>query len=167
MKYVVGLCRRHKVKEVNHYDKLIEKYQSAEEIVSEFKEKTKLSIQRKAAQGRAKYATYIEINPNLETPTVYTSVRGHKKVSMIAKLRTSSHNLQVEMGRRTASPRENRLCHCGAEVENERHFLLECQRYAEIRQKHRIPVIDVSKVLGDGQYSNYIEELYEKRNNHN
>ena len=86
---------------------------------------------------------------------------------MIAKLRTSSHNLQVEMGRRTATPRENRLCHCGAEVENERHFLLECQRYAEIRQKHRIPVIDVSKVLGDGQYSNYIEELYEKRNNHN
>ena len=166
LRYVVDLCRKHKVKEISHYVKLTENYQNAHEITSEFMEKNKLSIQRKAVQGRTKYATYTNINPKLETPTVYTTARGHKNVSMLAKLRTSSHNLQVEMGRRTGTLRENRLCRCG-EVEDERHFLTECQLYTLVRQKHNITESDASVVLGDGQYVDYIHELYEERNNHN
>ena len=166
-KYVVELCRKYKVKEVSHYDKLMDKYQSEDEIISEFKDKIKLCIQRKAAQGRTKYSTYMNINPSLEPPTVYSTAGGHKKVSMIAKLRTSAHNLQIEMGRRTSTPRENRLCRCGEKVEDEGHFLTECRLYTQIRQKHKITTKDAAVVLGDGQYATYIQELYEERSNHN
>ena len=86
---------------------------------------------------------------------------------MIAKLRTSAHNLQIEMGRRTATPRENRLCRCGEKVEDEGHFLTECRLYTHVRQKHKITTKDAAVVLGDGQYATYIQELYEERNNHN
>ena len=155
------------MKEVSHYDKLMETYQSEDEITSEFRDKIKLSVQRKAAEGRTKYATYLNINPNLEPPSVYSTAGGHKKVSMIAKLRTSAHNLQIEMGRRTATPRENRLCRCGEGVEDEEHFLTKCRLYTRVRQKHNIRTNDASVLLGDGRYATYIQELYEERNNHN
>ena len=67
-RYVVDLCRKYKVKEVSHYDKLMETYKSEDEITSEFRDKIKLSVQRKAAEGRTKYATYLNINPTLEPP---------------------------------------------------------------------------------------------------
>ena len=44
----------------------------------------------------------------------------------MGKLRTSSHSLQVEMGRRTGTSRERRLCKCGVDIEDEKHFLSEC-----------------------------------------
>ena len=135
--------------------------------MEEFREKMKSCIQRKTAQGRSKYSTYMNINPELETPVVYTSARGHKEVSMIAKLRTSSHNLQVEMGRRTATPRENRLCRCGSKVEDEDHFLTECELYGDIRGRYDIVGMEISQILGDAKFAAYIKELYEERNNHN
>ena len=34
--YVVKLCKQYKVKEVAHYERLLARYESVEEIVSEF-----------------------------------------------------------------------------------------------------------------------------------
>ena len=160
--YVVDLCKQRKVKEISHYERLMDTYGSVEEIISEFYEKTKSSIRRKAEQGRSKYSTYITINPLLETPSVYDTTRGHKNVSMVAKLRTSAHNLQIEMGRRTATPKESRKCHCG-DVEDEKHFLTQCQVYEHIRRKHHVATISTPTLLGDGKYVHYINELYEER----
>ena len=80
----------------------------------------------------------------------------------MAKLRTSAHNLQIEMGRRTNTARENRKCHCSG-VEDEEHFLTQCPRYEHVRRKHRV---DASwcTVMGDATYVDYIKELYEARN---
>ena len=68
---------------------------------------------------------------------------------MISKLRLSSHNLQIEMGRRTGTLEINRKCHHCSEVENEQHFLLECERYLDIRSKYKIVNHNqnVSKIL--------------------
>ena len=162
--YVVKLCKQYKVKEVAHYERLLARYESVEEIVSEFFEKTKASIRRKAENGRTKYATYVTVNPLLETPSVYSSTSGHKNVCVVAKLRTSAHNLQIEMGRRTGTARENRKCHCGG-VEDEEHFLTQCPVYEHVRRKHRVDAsTSWCTVLGDGMYVEYIKELYEARN---
>ena len=160
--YIVSLSKRLKLKEVKHYETLINKYTNVDEIVSAFNDNVKSSIRNKSEKGRSKYSTYITINPNLEAPSVYTSIRGHKNASMVAKLRTSSHNLQIEMGRRTSTPRENRKCYCG-DVEDEKHFLTQCTMYEHIRRKHHVTTKNISTILEDNKYLQYIQDLYDAR----
>ena len=161
---VIELARHYNLKEVRHYDSLMEMYSSAEEIVSNFFDKIRTSIRQKAENGRSKYATYLEINPSLETPTIYDKLYNRNQVSMVAKLRLSSHNLNVEMGRRTGLSRDERLCHCGDEVETEKHFLLECGLYHEIRDRYNIAnELSISKVLNDINYIHYIKECIDQR----
>ena len=45
-------------------------------------------------------------------------------MSMLA-LRTSSHNLLVELGRKTGTPTETRIFICGNNVEDEMHFIVD------------------------------------------
>ena len=161
--HVINVARQYNLKEIKHYDNLIETYSCIEEIVSKFYEDIKASIRSKAENGRSKYVTYIEINPSLETPSIYNTIINKKSISMIAKLRTSSHNLRIEMGRRTGLIREQRICHCGQEVEYENHFLLQCVTYDEIRRKHQINVPSIDKLLTNERYVKYIYELFESR----
>ena len=89
---------------------MLQSFASVEEIMSKFYEDLRNSVRRKADSGRSKYITYLEINPTLETPKVYDSLRRHKTISIYGKLRTSSHILQIEMGRRTNTVRDQRKC---------------------------------------------------------
>jgi hypothetical protein len=52
------------------------------------------------------------------------------------KLRTSSHRLQIELGRYQGVPRHNRVCtKCSSNIiEDELHFLFECSKYDEDRE---------------------------------
>ena len=122
--YFIKEARKLKVKEVRYYDKLIKDHSNVDEITAKFYDKIRNDIRNKAANGRSKYITYLQINPHLNSPTCYKDTHRFQHMSMIAKLRTSSHNLMVEMGRRTGTVRERRLCICGGNVEDENHFLL-------------------------------------------
>ena len=54
---------------------------------------------------------------------------------LLAKLRSGTNFLRIETGRRKGLNREERVCWFGCNsVENERHFLLECQLYDDIRE---------------------------------
>ena len=128
-----------------------------------FYDEIRSSIRRKAESGRSKYATYLSINPNLEIPSIYNYINHKKHISMVAKLRTSSHNLRIEMGRRVGQLREQRVCHCGEAVEDEFHFLCECGFYDEVRRRHGIVRESVEEILSDAKYVGYIKELVEKR----
>ena len=83
---------------------------------------------------------------------------------MLAKLRLSSHSLQIEMGRRNNIPREQRRCHCREPVEDELHFLLRCPSYDDIRVEYAIPSeLSVQEILSNGEYISYIEDLWQRR----
>ena len=58
--------------------------------------------------------------------------------SMLAKMRLSAHNLEIERGRYLNIERERRLCQvCNANViENENHFLWDCMKYDKDRKKN-------------------------------
>ena len=84
-------------------------------------------------------------------------------MALIAGLRMSAHNLQIEMGRRTRTPREKRKCVCG-DVEDEEHFILQCSLYTDIRRKHRIDMnTNISHVLDDESALEYLKQLYDRR----
>ena len=78
--------------------------------------------------------------PYLDIVKTYTD-----RVSL-TRLRISAHNLEVEMGRRKGIPRTGRICRwcnlsLGANnLENENHFINDCDLYAKPRQNllHKI-----------------------------
>ena len=52
----------------------------------------------------------------------------------LAQIRTGHHPLEIETGRYTNIPREQRLCKlCTLDIEDEYHFVLRCNTYNDIR----------------------------------
>ena len=163
LSYAIALAKQLGLKEVKHYEKLITTFQSTEEIKNKFIEETKLSIRRKAERGQSKFATYMTVNPTLDKPKIFTHVNHRSDVAMIAGLRMSAHNLQIEMGRRTQTPRENRKCVCG-DIEDEEHFILRCNLYGDIRQNFGIDMnLSIPQVLDDEASVEYLKKLYDRR----
>ncbi len=57
-----------------------------------------------------------------------------KERTALTKLRLSNHKLMIEKGRHSSIHRDLRFCpFCPNKVENEKHFLLECQTYKYLR----------------------------------
>ena len=55
----------------------------------------------------------------------------------LSRIRLAAHDLQVELGRRNNTPRQDRICLlCNRGVENEQHFLLECETLTHIREQY-------------------------------
>ena len=52
----------------------------------------------------------------------------------ISKLRISDHNLLIERGRYSKIPRNQRTCSSCSIVEDEKHFLLECEIKKHLRK---------------------------------
>ena len=88
----------------------------------------------------------------------------------IAKLRCSSHNLQIEKGRHINQPREQRLCRlCNSiEIETEEHFLLGCSLYQYLRNKFNINAhLNSNGVITNTQpnvLGKYLFEAFSMRN---
>ena len=59
---------------------------------------------------------------------------------IISKLLCSSHTLRIETGRHSNIPRDERLCQlCElGKIEDEDHFIMECPKFSQIRQKSPI-----------------------------
>jgi hypothetical protein len=55
----------------------------------------------------------------------------------LAKIRISAHSLNIETGRYNSTPHEQRLCKfCPSSVEDEKHFILHCPTYQNIRNSY-------------------------------
>ena len=86
-----------------------------------------------------KLCTLAKVKSKFEIET-YVTLLPLKARRDFAKLRTSSHSLEIEVGRyfRPKIPRERRICkQCNlGEVEDELHHLLKCTFFREIRTSH-------------------------------
>ena len=57
--------------------------------------------------------------------------------SFLTKIRISAHSLNIETGRYNSTPREQHLCKfCPSSVEDEKHFILHCPKYQNIRNSY-------------------------------
>ena len=85
-------------------------------------------------QGKLLFLKQTKITHNLES---YLKITNIKYRSAITRLRISSHKLEIEIGRWNKTPRGQRICkNCIMnEVEDENHFLFECQMYKTERKE--------------------------------
>ena len=150
---------------INHYNKLMETYGSADEVTDRSIQRMKESITTKAESGRSRYAAYLKLNPTLRPADIYTSTAPTYKLHHTTRIRMISHNLQSELGRhrRPPIPNEERLCTCG-DIETEEHYLKQCNQYTHIRHKHGIHQnIELSHIMDCNTTYDYITELYNCR----
>ena len=87
----------------------------------------------------ARLQFYKEIKNNLKIEK-YLQIENFENRRSITKLRCSDHPLEIETGRHRKIDRTERFCkqcNVGA-IETETHFLLECNKYDALRNKHNI-----------------------------
>ena len=59
----------------------------------------------------------------------------HATMVAFGQLTVSSHRLEIEVGRASHIPREERICKlCNTEVESEEHYVCRCPAYRGIRE---------------------------------
>lgn len=76
---------------------------------------------------------------------VNISVKDFKLRQQLTKFRISNHVLEIEIGRHNKVPAHNRIClKCNLHVEDEKHFLLYCSHYQDIRDEFLSSVSDGS-----------------------
>ena len=81
--------------------------------------------------------TYREYTPNYTTMLNYLQVVSNfKHRKALSKLRVSDHKLNIEVGRHTKLSLSERICtFCNVDIEDEKHFLLMCTVYENLRKK--------------------------------
>lgn len=146
---------------IKHYQNLDTKY-TINNITELSIDEIRNSIRLKASQNKTKYVTYLKINPSLEKSNIYTSYTPWSKLQYMIKLRTISHDLIDEIGRRKNIPKELRICHCQKSTETEEHFLLYCESYNDIRFKYGIANIELKNILNEN-FLDYTNELVARR----
>ena len=80
---------------------------------------------------------------------VYLDIRNFECRKSIAKIRCSSHTLEIEKGRHSNQPRNERICPlCNLnEVETEEHFLTKCPTYQLLRNNYNLAEYKTGKEL--------------------
>ena len=80
--------------------------------------------------------TYITLKSEFKIEPFLCKIKNPKYRVAIAKLRASSHTLEIERGRHSKpkTPVNNRLCYFCKLLEDEPHFLITCPAYHDERQ---------------------------------
>ena len=165
MRHIIRQAMDAKCNFIKHYTKLMDIYDSADQITEESLRSMKENVVMKAERGQSRYVAYLELNPTLRRPDIYTSIPPTYKLHHVTRVRMISHSLQIELGRhrRPVIPRDERLCECG-EVETEEHFTRFCNQYTHIRHKYDVNQhTELSQILDCNSTYDYITELHDCR----
>lgn len=165
LKIAVRIAERHKLPFINHYKQLYNKFQNID-IYENDRSNRKYQIINKSNQGKSKYKAYLKLNPSLNKPLLYNENVPIHKIQHTIKLRTISHDLAIETGRRNNTPSEQRLCFCKSNVEDEEHYLKFCPIYEDIRSKYQISHQSIDELCNEIRYNSYIYEIQKRRENY-
>ena len=97
--------------------------------------KNNIFSDNKSSHGSNKLRTY-RLFKNYFIFEPYLEWGSDEKRRLITQFRISSHQLEIERGRYKNIPASQRICKlCNADVEDEIHFLLSCQKTEKIRKE--------------------------------
>ena len=107
----------------------------------------------------SKLSFYNTIKNKFARESYLDTVKGFSRHDSTSKLIISAHNLEIEQGRYTNTPRHERICKwcklsIGSEiVEDENHFLHDCELYNDLRLK-LISNLNKSPLINDTDNTN-------------
>ena len=159
--FIIRKAKDSKCSFINHYIQLDLKYNTPEDITAESLMKMRVSIERKAENNKSRYKSYIKMNPSLCRPNIYNRYVPTHKLLLVTRLRTVSHDLQIERARHMQHhiPQDQRLCSCG-EMEDEKHFIEHCNNFTHVRQKYEdLQQLPFHEKLDNISTPNYIYDL--------
>ena len=85
-------------------------------------------------RNSSKLRFYSKLKTTCGMERYLTDIKNVKHRMAMTRLRLSSHNLNIEEGRYSSTPREERICSlCKKDVEDETHFLIICPMYNNIK----------------------------------
>ena len=162
-------------------EKLLNRFNLTDKIGNhkKFKETTKCEIDKayleywnselsKHDKPRLKF--YGEVKDNFKIEN-YLEIENFQSRKAIAKLRCSDHTLEIERGRHLKIDRERRICRMcdmGA-IETEKHFLLECNKYEQLRNKfNTLEFTTVRQLINNSdqiKLGNYLVEAFKLKSN--
>jgi hypothetical protein len=101
--------------------------------------------------GNSKLRTYVTFKKNLRLEKYLLVDLSYVGRSYHTSLRSGSNLLEIDRGRLKGVHREIRFCmQCDAKVvETEKHFLVDCARYHELRQKFFLSIFNISNGVWD------------------
>ena len=106
-----------------------------------------------------KLRTYRLFKSEFGTETYLDVINDKKLRKNICCFRISAHRLHIERGRYTGTRLEDRLCAECKEIEDEFHFMFECQKYKLFRDDLMNVIKDSSIILTDNNIDNLIKVL--------
>jgi hypothetical protein len=137
---ILDICDLGAISCLNDAFKIKERYQIGQTNISSITHRIKQYLSEKWLHD----INNTEINPGLTlyknikynlSPENYLTISNYKIRNAIARIRLSSHQLQIEKGRHMKIQRCNRYCiYCDDNaIEDEVHFLFVCPKYKEER----------------------------------
>ena len=137
-------------------EKLIKTFNLIEVSSKKFKRTAKVNISeyykttwknKLTNQNLPRLQVYKLINSEFTAPK-HLDLPYHMR-KIISKIRCSNHQLEIEKGRHTKTPREDRICKtcAGGAIEDENHFLLECLTYKPLREMYNMNADNIRDFL--------------------
>lgn len=147
--FAITLCREKRTKSYQFIERITATQENL--IVKDLNQRRTTLMQSERSKDKA----YVSINPDVKVDPVYlqtSSVSEHVRLNF-TRLRCISHNLAIERGRYTRTPREERTCPCG-EIQTECHVMFACPLTAVVRTKYSVlgttetitPALELSKM---------------------
>ncbi len=84
-----------------------------------------------------KLCTYLKVKDHFGFENYLTCINNFKSRKALCGFRISAHTLQIEKGRFSKIPREERICkNCSLnKIEDEEHFLCQCPKFDDMRHE--------------------------------
>ena len=120
--HAIAIAKEHNKPVWSYIENVMGGDKFAENEIASIKE----SIQS-SSPSATKFQTYISLNPTLEVHPLYTdklaAIPDYLRISF-TRFRLSSHMLRIETGRWSRIPREERMCPCGTNIQDEHHVFV-------------------------------------------
>ena len=120
--HAIGIAKEHNKPVWSYIENVMGGDKFAENEIASIKETIQSS-----PPSATKFQTYISLNPTLEVHPLYTdklaAIPDYLRISF-TRFRLSSHMLRIETGRWSRTPREERLCPCGTDIQDEHHVFV-------------------------------------------
>ena len=96
----------------------------------------------------SKLRTYAKLKTEIGMEDYLNSIENVRDRTALTKIRLSNHTLMIEKGRHQGLQENQRFCpFCDNQVENEYHFIMECNTFDVFRQHLFVEIMEINNMF--------------------